>query len=160
MCIIVSRQIRWGQFSVWEIKLRVPRFRKHQIRQRNVRLWQLLCYYFERTATRESTDTGGAVDAEKDFICDALPCALIGMNATQMTECARRWYTTSYTSCNFDWYAMLYHQLIFMPMSIFRQQSSCAYMCIHVAFTWTFRSCINGARDCLCSWLNLNLCHA
>jgi ribonucleoside-diphosphate reductase subunit M2 len=28
----------------------------------------------------------GAVDAEKDFICDALPCALIGMNATQMTE--------------------------------------------------------------------------
>jgi ribonucleoside-diphosphate reductase subunit M2 len=28
----------------------------------------------------------GAVDAEKDFICDALPCALIGMNAAQMTE--------------------------------------------------------------------------
>merc|ERR1719335_1325987 len=28
----------------------------------------------------------GAVAAEKEFICDALPCALIGMNASQMTE--------------------------------------------------------------------------
>jgi len=28
----------------------------------------------------------GAVEAEKEFICDALPCALIGMNAQQMTE--------------------------------------------------------------------------
>merc|ERR1712182_186323 len=28
----------------------------------------------------------GAVSAEKEFICDALPCALIGMNAAQMTE--------------------------------------------------------------------------
>jgi ribonucleoside-diphosphate reductase subunit M2 len=28
----------------------------------------------------------GAVAAEKEFICDALPCALIGMNAGQMTE--------------------------------------------------------------------------
>merc|ERR1712070_363095 len=28
----------------------------------------------------------GAVAAEKEFICDALPCALIGMNATQMIE--------------------------------------------------------------------------
>merc|ERR1712167_19656 len=26
----------------------------------------------------------GAVAAEKEFICDALPCALIGMNAAQM----------------------------------------------------------------------------
>ena len=29
---------------------------------------------------------GGAVAAEKEFICDALPCALIGMNAAQMIE--------------------------------------------------------------------------
>jgi len=28
----------------------------------------------------------GAVAAEKEFICDALPCALIGMNSSQMTE--------------------------------------------------------------------------
>ena len=28
----------------------------------------------------------GAVAAEKEFICDALPCALIGMNAGQMIE--------------------------------------------------------------------------
>merc|ERR1719421_1066560 len=28
----------------------------------------------------------GAVEAEKEFICDALPCALIGMNAAQMIE--------------------------------------------------------------------------
>merc|ERR1719316_951730 len=28
----------------------------------------------------------GAVAAEKEFICDALPCALIGMNSTQMIE--------------------------------------------------------------------------
>jgi len=28
----------------------------------------------------------GAVDAEKEFICDALPCALIGMNSSQMIE--------------------------------------------------------------------------
>jgi ribonucleoside-diphosphate reductase subunit M2 len=28
----------------------------------------------------------GAVSAEKEFICDALPCALIGMNAGQMIE--------------------------------------------------------------------------
>jgi ribonucleoside-diphosphate reductase subunit M2 len=28
----------------------------------------------------------GAVAAEKEFICDALPCALIGMNAAQMIE--------------------------------------------------------------------------
>jgi ribonucleoside-diphosphate reductase subunit M2 len=28
----------------------------------------------------------GAVAAEKEFICEALPCALIGMNSSQMTE--------------------------------------------------------------------------
>jgi ribonucleoside-diphosphate reductase subunit M2 len=28
----------------------------------------------------------GAVAAEKEFICDALPCALIGMNSAQMIE--------------------------------------------------------------------------
>jgi ribonucleoside-diphosphate reductase subunit M2 len=28
----------------------------------------------------------GAVAAEKEFICDALPCALIGMNAAHMME--------------------------------------------------------------------------
>jgi len=28
----------------------------------------------------------GAVEAEKEFICEALPCALIGMNSSQMTE--------------------------------------------------------------------------
>merc|ERR1711981_468029 len=27
----------------------------------------------------------GAVDVEQEFICDALPCALIGMNSAQMT---------------------------------------------------------------------------
>merc|ERR1712098_480245 len=27
-----------------------------------------------------------AVEAEREFICDALPCALIGMNASQMTQ--------------------------------------------------------------------------
>merc|ERR1712098_58597 len=28
----------------------------------------------------------GAVEVEREFICDALPCALIGMNASQMTQ--------------------------------------------------------------------------
>merc|ERR1712098_443231 len=28
----------------------------------------------------------GAVEVEREFICDALPCALIGMNADQMTQ--------------------------------------------------------------------------
>jgi len=28
----------------------------------------------------------GAVAAEKEFICEALPCALIGMNSSQMME--------------------------------------------------------------------------
>ena len=30
----------------------------------------------------------GAVEVEQEFICDALPCHLIGMNAPQMTQCA------------------------------------------------------------------------
>jgi len=29
---------------------------------------------------------GGAVEAERVFICDALPCGLIGMNADHMTQ--------------------------------------------------------------------------
>jgi len=29
---------------------------------------------------------GGAVDTEREFICDALPCGLIGMNADHMTQ--------------------------------------------------------------------------
>jgi ribonucleoside-diphosphate reductase subunit M2 len=28
----------------------------------------------------------GAVEVEREFICDALPCGLIGMNADQMTQ--------------------------------------------------------------------------
>jgi ribonucleoside-diphosphate reductase subunit M2 len=38
------------------------------------------------TDARAHEIVGGAVDAERHFICEALSCALIGMNATQMTQ--------------------------------------------------------------------------
>jgi ribonucleotide reductase beta subunit family protein with ferritin-like domain len=60
---------------------------------------------------------GGAVAVEKEFICEALPCGLIGMNANQMIEyiqfVADRLLTTLgypklYNSTNpFDWMELI-----------------------------------------------------
>merc|ERR1711998_369255 len=59
----------------------------------------------------------GAVEAEKEFICEALPCALIGMNSSQMIEyiqfVADRLLTTLghpklYNTANpFDWMELI-----------------------------------------------------
>ena len=74
---------------------------------------------------RSSTDAelhaivGEAVEYEKEFVCDALPCALIGMNADLMSEyiefvrrppprassaCARRMYNATNP---FDWMELI-----------------------------------------------------
>lgn len=58
-----------------------------------------------------------AVSIETEFICDALPCRLIGMNATLMTQyiqfvadrlCLQLGYSKIYnTACPFDWMMLI-----------------------------------------------------
>lgn len=48
----------------------------------------MLCRYIENklSAERVSEIIIGAVEIEREFICDALPAGLIGMNSNTMSE--------------------------------------------------------------------------